>query len=155
MKTPCSNRLALALLVLAAIPARSTEEPGAAPGEVARLIELHRSIRLTPEQAAIRDRALGVLPAPCCAQYPLATCCCPCNLAKAAWGLAAYRIAVRGEGEAQVRDAVERWLRATNPGGYTGDACFRGGCERPFHENGCGGMDETRLPFEPSGPPSE
>ena len=35
-----------------------------------------------------------------------------------------------------------------NPAGFTGDACDkRGGCERPFAENGCAGMDQDRVIF--------
>ena len=27
------------------------------------------------------------------------------------------------------------------------DSCYSGGCGRPFHENGCGGMSPSNLVF--------
>ena len=47
----------------------------------------------------------------------------------------------------RVRSAVAEWHRSINPGGFTGDACFTGGCSRAFANNGCGGMEEGRLVF--------
>ena len=91
------------------------------------------------------ERALSTIPAPCCAKYTMATCCCPCNLAKSAWGLSKYLIAERGYEAPRVRKTVLDWLRVTNPDGYTGNACFTGGCDRSFADNGCGGMNEKQL----------
>jgi nitrogen regulatory protein PII len=31
--------------------------------------------------------------------------------------------------------------------GFTGDACFKGGCARPFAQNVCGGMDKDNVVF--------
>jgi len=101
--------------------------------------------RLTPDQQAIKNAALGEIPAPCCREFPMATCCCPCNLAKTTWGLASHLVAERGYGAPSVREEVERWLAEINPNGAAGDACAKGRCERPFHEDGCGGMKEGRL----------
>ena len=110
-----------------------------------RFIDYSNSIRLTPAQERIKKEALEAIPAPCCSEYTMATCCCPCNLAKSAWGLSNYLIAKKGANAGEVRAAVERWLRFSNPGGFTGNACFKGGCQRPFAKNGCGGMDQTRV----------
>ena len=88
---------------------------------------------------------MGSVPAPCCSDYPILTCCCPCNAAKATWGLSRYLIAKLGYSAPQVKGTVTEWLRFINPRGFTGNACFAGGCKRSFSENGCGGMDETSL----------
>jgi len=84
--------------------------------------------------------------APCCKDYPLATCCCPCNLAKSAWGLANYMVARKGASAEQVKKTVGDWFAFVNPGGFSGEACdTAGGCARRFAHNGCGGMDEKNL----------
>ena len=113
--------------------------------EARELIAAYHSIRLTPEQEQLKVEALSTIPAPCCDKNPLATCCCPCNMAKAAWGLAARLIVEEGAGVSEVREATEDWLRKINPDGFTGDACFTGGCNRSFEHNGCGGMNESRV----------
>lgn len=81
-----------------------------------------KSIRLTPQQQAIKQAALRSIPAPCCKEYSIATCCCPCNLAKSIWGLANYAVARLGYDTAQTKALVLDWLRATNPSGYSGDS---------------------------------
>ncbi|HZP40526.1 MAG TPA: hypothetical protein VFD84_03340 [Candidatus Binatia bacterium] len=53
--------------------------------EARRFVAYYHTIPLTPEQERTKAAALESLKAPCCAQVSLATCCCPCNLAKAAW----------------------------------------------------------------------
>lgn len=105
------------------------------------------SILLTPEQEKTKRQALGAIPAPCCKEYSIATCCCPCNLAKTVWGLANYAIARLGYDAAQTRALTVEWLQATNPAGYSGDACHRGGCPKRFSANGCGGMKEDAVVF--------
>lgn len=105
------------------------------------------SIQLTPEQKKTKRQALGAIPAPCCKEYSAATCCCPCNLAKSVWGLANYAIAGLGYDVAQTRALTLEWLQATNPAGYSGDACNRGGCPKRFSANGCGGMNEDAVIF--------
>ena len=107
----------------------------------------NRSITLTAEQRAVMRKALASLPAPCCSDRTAATCCCPCNMAKTWWGLAKYLIAERDYGPDQVRETVADWIQFINPDGFTGNACYTGGCNRPFHENGCGGMDESRVRY--------
>lgn len=110
-----------------------------------KLIRYYQTIALTPEQERIKVEALSLIPAPCCADNPLATCCCPCNLAKAAWGMAAFLITEHDYGVEEVRQAAVDWLAAANPDGFTGDSCYSGGCGRPIHRNGCGGMDESHV----------
>ena len=113
--------------------------------ETKRFIEYYQSIRLTAEQERVKVEALASIPAPCCSENPLATCCCPCNMAKAAWGLSAWLISEKSYGVVQVRQAARDWLEAANPGGFSGDACANGGCTRPIQENGCGGMDHGQV----------
>lgn len=43
--------------------------------------------------------------------------------------------------------AAEAWIRCVNPKGFSGDACFTGGCTRPFAQNGCGGMNDRDIRF--------
>lgn len=108
-------------------------------------IGYYRSITLTPEQERIKVEALSALPAPCCAKYTMATCCCPCNLSKAVWGMSAWLITEKGQGVEQVRQAARDWVAFINPNGFSGGACFKGGCKRPNAQDGCGGMDEAEL----------
>jgi hypothetical protein len=116
------------------------------PSQTAEFIGYSRSISLTPAQQKVREKALRSMAAPCCKAFPLATCCCPCNLAKSAWGLANYMIARKGATEARVQSTVEDWLAFVNPDGFSGDACdTAGGCARRIAHNGCGGMDEKNL----------
>jgi hypothetical protein len=117
-----------------------------APSQAAEFIGYSRSITLTPSQQRVREKALRAMAAPCCKEFPLATCCCPCNLAKSAWGLANFMIAQKGATADGVKDAVGGWLSFVNPKGFSGDACnSAGGCARRFAHNGCGGMDERNL----------
>jgi hypothetical protein len=113
--------------------------------ETERFIGYYQAIRLTPEQERIKVQALSTIPAPCCAENPLATCCCPCNMAKAAWGLSAWLITEKGYGVEQLNQAAKDWLAAANPDGFSGNACHNGGCARPIHKNGCGGMNDTQV----------
>lgn len=105
----------------------------------------YRDIRLTTAQQAVKERALRSIPAPCCSDYSILTCCCPCNLAKSVWGLANYSVAKLGQNEKQLRATVLEWLRFVNPSGFSGDSCYVGRCGAPFSANGCGGMEEQRL----------
>lgn len=135
--------------------AAAPEPVGASPGDPVKFTDAHRqaaefiaydrSIDLTREQKKVMDEALTTIPAPCCAKYSIATCCCPCNLAKATWGLSKFLIANQHYDARQVKATVNEWLQFTNPSGYTGDACFTGGCARSFSKNGCGGMDEHHI----------
>ncbi len=131
-----------------------SDRPSVGPGDLVfsearrqakEFIGYYHSISLTPEQQRVMREALESIPAPCCDKSSIATCCCPCNLAKATWGLAHLLIAERGYNTGQTREAAERWLHFTNESGYAGDACYRGRCSLPFHEDGCGGMDEEKI----------
>lgn len=110
-------------------------------------IGYYDSIQLNPEQQQLMNRVLSTLPAPCCKEYSIRTCCCPCNLAKSVWGLSHHLIANKGFDAQQLRQAVLDWMKFTNPAGYSGDACYTGGCQSPFSENGCGGMKADRIIF--------
>lgn len=103
-------------------------------------IELARTIKLTPEQDAIKRAALEPLPAPCCSDNNAYTCCCPCNMSLSIWGLSALLITEHGMDAEGVRAKVESWIETINPDGFSGNVCYTGGCRRPFAENGCGGM---------------
>lgn len=120
-------------------------QPNDARTQAAKYIGYYRSITLTPEQEKIKETALSSIPAPCCSNFSIATCCCPCNLAKSVWGLSHFLIAKRNYNSEQVGKAVVEWMQSANPSGYTGNACFTGGCNRPFKQNGCGGMDEKKI----------
>lgn len=114
--------------------------------QTAELIDYSRSTALTPEQQSLKNRVLGTISAPCCEKFSVATCCCPCNLAKSVWGLSNFLIAKRHASAGELEEAVQRWFWFTNAKGYSGDACdTAGGCARPFSTNGCGGMDERNL----------
>ena len=115
--------------------------------EIKNFIGYYHSIHLTPEQERLKVEALSAMKAPCCSQYSLATCCCPCNMAKAAWGLAARLITEKGYNAEQIRQAEASWLKQVNPAGFSGNSCFTGGCSRSMRANGCGGMKEESIVF--------
>ena len=125
--------------------------PGTTGGELrqrtAELIGFATSIRLTPEQEKVKADALSAIPAPCGHRNSLAVRCCGCNLFKSTSGLANHMIAREAADAGRVRQAVLDWTSRTNPAGYSGAACDRKRCERPFREDGCGGMNEARLVF--------
>ncbi len=108
-------------------------------------IDYWNAIPLTADQQRVKAEALDAIKAPCCSEYTMATCCCPCNLAKSVWGLSHHLIAKKGYSAPQVKKAALQWLESINPAGFTGNACFTGGCKRPFAKNGCGGMEATRV----------
>jgi hypothetical protein len=105
------------------------------------------SITLTPEQQKIKEEVLSSIPTTCCSKFPMLTCCCACNMAKTIWGLSNHMLAHEGADAKRLRAAVLEWTRFIGPKGFTGDACFKGGCARPFADNGCGGMDSEKVVF--------
>jgi hypothetical protein len=115
------------------------------PALARTFLSYNRSISLSPAQERIQQEALGALRAPCCDDRSAYTCCCSCNLARSVWGLSKHLIASEGRGAGEVRAAVEGWFRSVNPDGFSGDACYTGGCGRPFRRNGCGGMSASNL----------
>jgi hypothetical protein len=110
-----------------------------------QFIGYSKSIVLTAEQQDLKDRVLAKIPAPCCKESPLSTCCCPCNLVKSVWGLSNYLIVEKNVSATELDKTVKQWIRFTNAKGYSGDVCDTGGCDRPFSANGCGGMDESQV----------
>jgi len=139
--------------VLAAFlaPAAATAAPTGhlaftnADAQTRTFIGYYHSIKLTRAQEAVKNRALNSIPAPCCSDKPMRTCCCDCNLAKSVWGMSNYAVAKLGYTEAQLRDKVLAWLAFVNPRGFSGDSCYTGRCGLAFDANGCGGMSESRL----------
>lgn len=116
-----------------------------AHAQALEFIAYYHSISLTPEQEKIKLEALEPIPAPCCKDHSIATCCCPCNLAKSVWGLSHFLVKERNYNAQQLRAAVQQWIRFTNKIGYAGNACYKKRCNRPFGKDGCGGMDEGRV----------
>lgn len=102
---------------------------------------------LAPEQQKIKDEVLSAIPTVCCKKFSMKTCCCPCNMAMTIWGLSNYMLVAKGANAAELKTAVLDWVKFIGPAGYTGDACFTGGCGRPFAKNGCGGMDHKNVVF--------
>ncbi|HEY3348661.1 MAG TPA: hypothetical protein VGM13_02685 [Thermoanaerobaculia bacterium] len=105
------------------------------------------SIRLTPEQEKIKEEVLSSIPTTCCKKFSMLTCCCACNMAKTIWGLSNHMLAHEGADARRLRATVLEWTQFIGKKGFTGDACFKGGCSRPFAENGCGGMDADHVVF--------
>ena len=112
-----------------------------------KFIEYYKAIRLTPEQEKVKTAALSPLQAVCCKDFSALTCCCPCNFSKSLWGMTHYLIAEKGYNAAQVQESAKAWIAYVNPNGFSGDSCNTGGCNRPFAQNGCGGMDDRALVF--------
>lgn len=108
-------------------------------------IRYYNEIKLTPKEQKIKERALTTIAAPCCDKYSAFTCCCVCNLSRSIWGLSNHLIRNGKYTSEELRGAVLKWIAFINPRGYSGDACFTGGCGRPFRFNGCGGMKEENL----------
>lgn len=108
-------------------------------------IGYYSAIRLTSEQEAIKREVLEPMPAACCRNSNAYRCCCNCNLSKSVWGLSNYVLATHHASADELREAVTAWTAFTNPDGYSGDVCYGGGCSRAFHDNGCGGMSESKL----------
>ncbi len=113
--------------------------------EVLKLMEYEKFHDLTPEQEALRVAGLENIKAPCCAEYSAATCCCPCNLAKALWGFTKKMILEDQATAGQIQVEAEAWLANISVEEFTGDACFDGGCGRSMRHNGCGGMQEEDV----------
>ncbi|MDX9734362.1 MAG: hypothetical protein RBU36_09565 [Thermoanaerobaculia bacterium] len=107
----------------------------------------YADMSLAPEQEKVKDDVLSAIPTVCCKKFSMKTCCCPCNMAMTIWGLSNYMLVVKGANAAELKSAVLDWVKFIGPAGYTGDACFTGGCNRPFSKNGCGGMDHKNVVF--------
>ena len=113
-----------------------------------QFMEWERTIRLTPQQEALKKEVLGAIPAPCCSDNSAYTCCCACNVSRTIWGLTNHLITEQDASAAKIRAKVTDWIGFVNPGGYkSGDACYRGGCRRAFKHDGCGGMSASHVVF--------
>lgn len=122
------------------------------------------TLRLTAAEAEILEAALAPLAAPCCDDNPLAHCCCErggliCNVVRTARGLGAYLVR-NGYPAEEVTRAMDQWLRfihgdyyvaralaakGEDPTAYglflpANGACYRGQCNVPLQDGGCGGM---------------
>ena len=106
-----------------------------------------KSIKLTPAQEKIKNQALSAIPAPCCSDFSVATCCCPCNMAKSIWGLSHFLIAKKNSNATHVKETVTAWIHFINENGFDGNTCNEGRCGFPFKESGCGGMKEGNVIF--------
>lgn len=116
-----------------------------AHAQAVEFIGYYHSIKLAPDEEKIKADALEAIPAPCCKEFSMATCCCPCNMAKSVWGLSHFLIRERHYDARRLKAAVEDWLRFSNKRGYSGNACDEGHCNLPFAKDGCGGMNEKRV----------
>jgi hypothetical protein len=115
--------------------------------QTVEFMQYERTIELTQAQNAVYREALQGLPAPCCDDNTALTCCCPCNSARAWWGLTKHLVANLGYDAEATRAKVAEWFRFINPSGWSGNTCSTAGCGKPFHENGCGGMKAEELTF--------
>jgi len=134
------------------------------------------AIRLTPEEEAIWTEALSAIPAPCCDDNPVIKCCCQahgriCNLTRSAQGLGKWLVAYHKYTVAQVKAAVEEWLRFLVPNYYLAraleergldprefglepheayEACYQRRCEVALDLGGCGGMGLNVILSKPA-----
>ena len=110
-----------------------------------QFMKWHTDIKLTASQESVKKAALDSIPAPCCSDNSAYTCCCPCNLSRTIWGLSQYMIAEQNATAPAVRAKVREWISFIGPNGFSGSACYSGGCPRPFSQGGCGGMSPVKL----------
>jgi hypothetical protein len=113
---------------------------------------------------------LSVLIAPCCDDNPAYKCCCEndegqaCNIIRSGKGLAAHLIQDLDYSAEQVAVSVLEWFHFARPDYYlaaelanrrispsiygltTQGSCYRGMCDTPISEGGCGGMNELIEP---------
>lgn len=115
--------------------------------QTAEFIGYNTSIKLSPEQEKLKTEVLSKIPAPCCTEYSIATCCCPCNLAKSVWGLSNYAIAKLNYSADKLTAAVNDWIKFTHTNGFAGDSCAKGRCGSSFAADGCGGMKEGEIVY--------
>ena len=119
--------------------------------------------------------ALTALVAPCCDDNLAVKCCCEsadgqaCNIIRSGKGLAAHLIRDLDFEAAAIQASVLEWFRFARPDYYlaaeleargispipygltTEGSCYRGMCDTPISQGGCGGMKEliesARLKF--------
>jgi len=113
--------------------------------------------------------ALTGLVAPCCDDNTAFRCCCEsggqsCNIIRSGKGLAAYLLLEKGYDTEQVAESVLQWFHFARPDYYLATellalrkspipygltakgSCYRGMCDTPISEGGCGGMKELIEP---------
>jgi hypothetical protein len=113
--------------------------------------------------------ALSGLVAPCCDDNTAFQCCCEkngqaCNIIRSGKGLAAHLILDLDYTTEQVQQSVLQWFQFARPDYYlaaalteqggvpefygltTKGSCYRGLCETPISQGGCGGMTELNEP---------
>jgi hypothetical protein len=113
--------------------------------------------------------ALSALVAPCCDDNTAFRCCCEkngqsCNIIRSGKGLAAHLIHDLDFETEQIRASVFEWFRFARPDYYlaaeleargvspipygltTEGSCYRGLCNTPISQGGCGGMQELIEP---------
>ena len=110
--------------------------------------QYERTIKLTPGQQAIYREALEGLPAPCCSDNTALTCCCPCNSARAWWGLAKHLVADLGYDAEETRAKVAEWFTLHQPLRLERHHLLQPhGCGKPFQQGGCAGMTAEQDRF--------
>lgn len=154
------------------IPAAGAETSYGIPLSLENLLQFigwKDTIVLSPVEERVFHDALVQIPAPCCDDNTAFQCCCEkggrrCNIVTSAKGLAAYLVHEKGYTGDQVRDTVLEWLRFARPDYYVAQAleaeglnpatygvttegsCYRGMCEVPISQGGCGGMGKLIEP---------
>lgn len=154
------------------VPVEGTETTYDIPLSLASLpqfVDWWYTLRPLAESDARYFDALNVLVAPCCDDNQAYQCCCEkngnaCNIIRSAKGLASHLILDLDYDAEQVTASVLQWLQFARPDYYmaaelrnqrkspmfygltTQGSCYRGMCETPISEGGCGGMDELNEP---------
>lgn len=155
------------------VPIEGAETPYGIPFSLQSLpqfVEWWYTIRPEAEQDPRYVEALSALVAPCCDDNPAFKCCCEneegqaCNIIRSGKGLASHLILALDYDVDQVRENVLQWFRfarwdyyvaaemearGLDPAVYgltTEGSCYRGLCNTPISEGGCGGMQELIEP---------
>jgi hypothetical protein len=154
------------------IPAEGTETAYGIPLSLTSLpqfVEWWYTLRPAVELDARYFESLNGLVAPCCDDNQAYKCCCEtngsaCNIIRSAKGLASHLIHDLDYTADQVSASVMQWLQFARPDYYMADelrnrqmsplyygltaqgSCYRGLCETPISQGGCGGMGELIEP---------
>lgn len=155
------------------IPVEGAETPYGIPFSLQSLpqfVDWWTTLRPDAENDPRYADALNALVAPCCDDNPAFKCCCEndegqaCNIIRSGKGLASHLILDLDYDTDQVRENVLAWFRfarwdyyvaaemearGLDPTVYgltTEGSCYRGLCNTPISEGGCGGMQELIEP---------
>jgi hypothetical protein len=163
---------ALATLRAEIIPAAGTETSYGIPlalDSLPQFVEWWYTMVPAAESDPRYYEALSGLVAPCCDDNTAFRCCCEkngqaCNIIRSGKGLAAHLILDLDYSTQQVQESVLPWFQFARPDYYlaaaleeqgswpefygltTKGSCYRGLCETPISEGGCGGMTELIEP---------